>query len=322
MKTKKTSRRMTRRSFKRKLIMFGASIFASLAITATGFATWVLSTDASSKNEGGIEVASVSDAGVGIESIAFLDRNGDDPIRNFKFEPVAGDTTGRVRVDEDNNSEDMDVRLGWTVKNYQHIASSVIDFKIPEGVYNAIQKGYIALPAAFVQQTNNGEPKTEVIDSVKYYLYKFTAPEITANGNTDDNILAWTVNQTQDVTDVTFVLTLKFVWGETFDGDGDGIGENPSIYYDKAFSDSTKGIGVEYQTAKATLLDLKASIFNVTEADKSVALSKIGDQTTKNSVSDKGIMEVLGAMSAEEQNAFYSTKAAPKYKVVIHAIVK
>ena len=291
MKAGKIARRMTRRSFRRKLIMFGASIFASLAITATGFATWVLSADASHKTEGGIDVASVSDSSVTIENIAFLDKNGDDPIRNFTFEPAANDETGRVHVDRDNNSEDMDVRLGWTIKNYQYVDTTFIEFKVPEGVYNAMQKGYLALPDAFAPQTNgDGLHVTETIDNVKYYVYQFNAPAISTSGNTADNLLAWTVNQTDSVTDVVFTLTLKFLWGDTF------AGTNPSIYYDE----NVAGKAIDFDTVKKTLIDLKATIYGVSDLDKVTLLTK----------------------SAEEQNDFYATLVAPSYKVVVNTPLK
>ena len=291
MKAGKIARRMTRRSFRRKLIMFGASIFASLAITATGFATWVLSADASHKTEGGIDVASVSDASISIENVAFLDKNGEVPVRNFTFEPAANDNAGRVHVDKENNCEDMDVRIGWTIKNYQYVDTTFIEFKIPAGVYNAIQKGYLALPDSFAPQTNKeGEHVTETVENVTYYVYQFNAPAITANGKSPDEILAWSVNPSGAVTDVTFTLTLKFLWGDTF------AGTNPSIYYDE----NVAGMAVDFDTVKSTLIDLKATIFGVPEAEKQALLTK----------------------TVEEQNNFYATKVAPSYKVVINATVK
>lgn len=301
--------------------MFGASIFASLAITATGFAAWVLSTDAMAETEGGVEVASVSDAGVEIKDLAFLDKNGDAPITNFVFEPAANDTDGRVRQDEDGNAEDMDLRIGWTVKNYHNVATSYIEFKIPETVKNAIDKGYIALPEGFVLKGDAIKAETEEIDGVVYYTYTFDMTELVSKNVTTNETISFTKHTASGVTDIDFVLNLKFVWGSAFDGDGDGIGINPSLYYDTAYTDTTKGVGVDYETVKATLLDLKACVYGVTDADKAAALSKIENTELKNSVSDKGIMDILSVMTAEEQDAFYATKTMPTYKLVVHATV-
>ena len=290
MKVTKIARRMTRRSFRRKLIMFGASIFASLAITATGFATWVLSADVSKKDEGGIEVASVSDASISIEDINFLDKDGEDPIKNFTFEPAMNDNSGRVKADKEGNCEDMDIRIAWKVKNYQYVDSCFVEFKLPAGVYNAIQKRYLALPESFgAKMDKNGVHVTETIDNVKYYVYELSSPVITENGNTEDGLLAWNVSKTGDVMDVNFTLTLKFEWGSAFQG------TNPSIYYDE----NATGMATDFDTMKSTLIDLKATIFSISDADK----------------------QNLMNMSASEQNAFYSNKKV-SYKVVINATVK
>ena len=276
---------MTRRSFRRKLIMFGVSVFASLAITATGFATWVLSADASRNTEGGIEIASVSDASISIENLAFLDTNGQAPITNFKFEPAKDDDQGRVKTDGE--FEDMDIRIGWTIENYEYVASTFIEFKIPEGVYNAMQKGYLELPSSFARKNDsNGLHVIETVDSVNYYVYQFNAPAITASGNTPDELLSWTVSGEN----VDFILTLKFNWGDAF------ANTNPSIYYDQ----NAEGLAADFDTVKATLIDIKATIFGLTEQEK----------------------QSLFTMRAEEQDAFYATKVAPRYKVVIHATVR
>ena len=276
---------MTRRSFRRKLIMFGVSVFASLAITATGFATWVLSADASRNTEGGIEIASVSDASISIENLAFLDTNGQAPITNFKFEPAKDDDQGRVKTDGE--FEDMDIRIGWTIENYEYVASTFIEFKIPEGVYNAMQKGYLELPSSFARKNDsNGLHVIETVDGVNYYVYQFNAPAITASGNTPDELLSWTVSGEN----VDFILTLKFNWGDAF------ANTNPSIYYDQ----NAEGLAADFDTVKATLIDIKATIFGLTEQEK----------------------QSLFTMRAEEQDAFYATKVAPRYKVVIHATVR
>lgn len=314
MKAKRHATRLTRRSFRRKLVMFGVSVFASLAITATGFAAWVLSTDAMAETEGGIEVGSVSDAGVEIKDLVFKDMDGDAPISNFKFEPAADDKDGRVRVDENGTSEDMDIRISWTVKNYHNVASSFIEFKIPATVQAAIDKGYLAMPTEFEKKLTEDTAKnhvTEEIDGVTYYVYVCDASEIVKNNDIQNKALKFTVNKKDGITNVDFVLTLRFEWGTAFGG------QNPSIYFD------AKGAGaeVEYETVKETLLDLKACTFGITDANKAAALAKITNTEIKNSVKDKGIIEILGAMTVEEQDAFYADIAKPIYKVVVHATV-
>ena len=308
MKMKKSIVRLTRRSFRRKLIMFGVSTFASLAITATGFAAWMLSADAMKETEGNVEVASVSDAGVEITDLVF------DGADNFKFEPAAEDYNGRVRLDEDGNSERMSLRLTWTIKNYHNVAQALVEFKIPESVKTSMDKGYLALPSEFTPKLSGETHVTEELEGVKYYIYLFDASSVVKN-NKQSNILSFTVREENGLTNVDFVLNLKFNWGADFEG------VNPSIYYDTAYSDPTKGVGVAYADVKRTLIDLKASTYGVTDSNRDVALSKIANADLRESLKNKSIIEILSSMSVEEQNLFYNTIDAPTYKVVIHATV-
>ena len=318
MKAGKRFTRLTRRSFRRKLIMFGVSIFASLALTATGFAAWVLSTDAEANTQGGIQVGSVSDAGVEITDVVFKDTDGESPIKNFSFEPSAGDEQGRVRWDKENGkSEDMDIRLAWTIKNFQNVNTTFVEFKIPASVQAAVDKKYISLPSEFVLKVDDTvakDPVTEEIEGVTYYIYVIDMTTVVKNGTTAKNF-TYTKNVDGDIVNVDFVLTLEFQWGAAFES------INPSLYFDTAYADTSKGAGVAYDEVKKVLIDLKACTLGITDADKALALSKIQNADIKNSVKDKGIADILGAMSEEEQNAFYAEKAALTYKVVIHATV-
>ena len=69
---KKNFLKLTRKSYRRKLIMFGAAIFMSLALTATGFAAWVLSQDTSVDAGGNGEVGIVSDNELKITDLKYL----------------------------------------------------------------------------------------------------------------------------------------------------------------------------------------------------------------------------------------------------------
>ncbi len=320
MKKNNRNVRLTRRSFRRKLVMFGVAIFASLSITATGFAAWVLSTDANREVEGGVELGSVSDAGVEIENLTFLDKNGDALIKNFKFEPAAGDVDGRVRADDKGNVEDMDIRIGWTIKNYQNVKATTLEFKVPQAIYNAIQKNYIAVPAAFVLRPTsdtNPTPKTESIDGITYYVYDYTVSATIADSGSDGD-LSWTVDKSGSLLNVTFTLNLKFNWGAAFEN------SNPSLYYDTAYADTTKGVGVDDATVKRTLLDLKATMYGVQNSDKDTAVGFIDNADLKAQAQGKtDILDVLALMSAEEQDEFYDAikDRSPVYKLVVHAVV-
>lgn len=242
--------KLTRSAYKRKIIMFGVSIFMSLALTATGFAAWVLSKDAKVQTEGGIEVGAVTEANVEIKDLVFSEKDVlGEPIKNFVFEPLASDTTGRVRYDGESKPEDMDIMLQWKVVNYQNVDNLFVDFKIPATVKAAIDLGYIALPESFAIQQ-----QTETIGEQTYYVAKYDIGNtITATGASDDGLLSYTVTDDAGVRTVVFTMKVQFLWGATFGG------VNPGLYYDSA-----EGNTVAYDTVKATLNQFKATIHGIT----------------------------------------------------------
>ena len=248
---KRKTVKLTRSAYRRKIVMFGVSIFMSLALTATGFAAWVLSKDAKVQTDGGIEVGAVTEANVEIKDLLFVDKDQqNNDIKNFVFEPKADDTTGRVRRSNDALPEDMDIRLQWTVVNYQNVDNLFVEFKIPATVKTAIDRGYLALPENFVLQQ-----QTETITEKTYYIAKYDIGNaITASGTTNDGLLSYTVSDVGGVKTVVFNMTVQFLWGETFGG------QNPGLYYDL----DEEGVTVPYETVKATLNQFKATVHGIT----------------------------------------------------------
>ena len=79
--------KLTRNSYKRKIILFGVFVFMSIALISTGFAAWVMSADDKVEDDGNVDVGVVKDSTI---DIIFDD---EDYIKNFEFlfEPAAGD---------------------------------------------------------------------------------------------------------------------------------------------------------------------------------------------------------------------------------------
>jgi len=274
MKQKKNMR-YTRRSYKRKLVIFGVSIFMSLALCATGFAAWVISKDTNKTADGEVQIGAVTEASVEISDIKFVkDRTNleDDGPVNFVFEPKADDTTGRVRADRDNNtpSENMNVLFTWSIKNYQIVSDVYVDFKIPLSVYEAIENKWITLPSEFEIQPGTVKiPDTEEGKEYKIARYKIQYTDadgqlvrITDSGETNDKIVSYTVQYSETdptvIDNVTFVMEIKFGWGQVFNG------LNPGIYYDTPYeNDLEKGKGVSYEDLKATLNEFKATLHGI-----------------------------------------------------------
>ena len=265
--------RFTRHSYKRKLVIFGVSIFMSIALSATGFAAWVISKDTKKQLEGSVEIGAVTEASVEITDMSFIGTEND---KNFRFEPLENDTSGRVRYDGNSLPENLDVEFTWKIKNYQIVSDVFVEFKLPSTVYDAVERDWIALPNGFEMSA------PEEIDDKEYTVLKYRIqdpknpddpkPKITNSGSTTDGILSYEV--TKDETtglakEVVFTMKIAFEWGEAFKGD------NPGIYYDKAYADDIiAGENVPYETVKATLNEFKATLHGITYNEEFEAKSE------------------------------------------------
>lgn len=134
---------MTRNSFKRKAIIFGVMIFMSIALISTGFAAWIISTNArNDKTNGNITVGKVTDKNIDIVDVKFVDE-----LNSIVFEPKKGDDTGRVRSDK-TNFENLSVTITGTIVNADILKELTILLEVPAAVKAAAaeDKGYIVLP--------------------------------------------------------------------------------------------------------------------------------------------------------------------------------
>lgn len=130
--------KLTRNSYKRKIILFGVIVFMSIALISTGFAAWVMSQEKKQSTSGNVSVGAVTEGN--IEVIL-------DPltVKDFKFEPKEGDDTGRVRSDR-TNFESLTVTVTGTIKNTQFLKEATIKMNVKDAVKQAETAGYIILP--------------------------------------------------------------------------------------------------------------------------------------------------------------------------------
>lgn len=130
--------KLTRNSYKRKIILFGVIVFMSIALISTGFAAWVMSQEKKQSTSGNVSVGAVTEGN--IEVIL-------DPltVKDFKFEPKEGDDTGRVRSDR-TNFESLTVTVTGTIKNTQFLKEATIKMNVQDKVNQAVTDGYIVLP--------------------------------------------------------------------------------------------------------------------------------------------------------------------------------
>ena len=237
----KSAERLTRRSYKRKIITLGVSIFSALALFATGFASWIISSDATQSSEGNnVSVGVVSDKSITLSAITFKDN-----IQYISFNPAVGDVKapeyndvitedkgygGRVYGEDDGDNlthdfENISLTFSTVITGYDNIADLTIKLIVPPGVKTAAanlagegepESYYITLP---VSASDNG---------VK--LITGGAKESMTAAEGADNY--WTITDNGDGTH-TLNYTMKFSWGNYF---GD---VNPSLYYDLAANADT-----------------------------------------------------------------------------------
>ena len=118
------TKRQTRKSYKRKKIILGACLFASVALVSTGFAAWVIATQAEATQDGNISVGTVNDSSIEIKNVQ-LSKN------SFVFEPKENDTTGRVRNDG-TNFENLSVTVTGEISPAQYVTGATIEMTVPE----------------------------------------------------------------------------------------------------------------------------------------------------------------------------------------------
>lgn len=204
--------RLTRNSYKRKVILFGVLIFMCIALISTGFAAWVMSNDAEAQVDGNVSVGVVSDAGLSFKDV-------DDENKNFYFEPVEDDNDGRIRHDGV-NSESLKVEISGTLVGSQNLGELTYAITIPVGVADAIYEQYIAFKDEDLQ--------ADII--AQYTTYQTLEPNVKATytGFTLEADITDQIDKA-GASEQAFLFEIEFVWGVKFKG------LNPSKYYDTYF---------------------------------------------------------------------------------------
>ena len=185
--------RLTRNSYKRKIILFAVFVFISIALISTGFAAWVMSNDATVDANGNVSVGVVADSSLGIEF-----NKTEFEAFTYQFEPAEGDNTGRVRLEKatTENPNPAHEQLSFTIKgkitNPDILAKLTVEIELPAGIQTAITEGFIVAPAC-------------------------------ANGAVEVNV---------DKVTGEFEYEIAFQWGTKFGKTELVAGLNPSLYYD------------------------------------------------------------------------------------------
>ncbi len=218
--------KITRKIARRRRIVFGVAIFASVGLTSTGLAVFALTTNASSSTPGNVDVGNLSDTPLSI-TLGFSE----DSQSSFYFEPLPG--FDYVYPSGTTDVENLSVTIEGTVGSISRLNKLSVELESHQGITNAVNGGYIVAPECY---------QNEVILYEKAGNYSINAD----NGN--DGIF---INP-DDPDTYIFRYTITFTWGEQF------YGLNPAEYYqgviDLAYEDGG------YYEGEAAINDAKETL--------------------------------------------------------------
>ena len=225
--------KITRRSYKRKKVVLGVSIFASIALISTGFAAFVIAKNAEANKDGNVVVGTVKDAAIGFVGVK-------QSADSFVFDCKADDDSGRVYYqDEGNGGERLTITITGGITNPDYLKSGTIQMTVPASVTAAVAKNYIVLPDC-----------VDTAQNLTFTEYTVVANDA-FNTSTDKVAVGTKVKK--------FSYDITFTWGTAFNG------KNPGEYYDE----DEEGKAVAYETVKSTMEDFYAKLktsdkYNVT----------------------------------------------------------
>lgn len=218
-------KKTTRKSFSRKAIVVVMCVFLTVSLAAVGFASWLISNDASTKGTGNVNASNVSDAIFGVTI-----KNAEN-LGTINFGPAKGDKTGNIRYNdvgaEANDFESLEITVSGSIDKYKTLEKMSITVKCPDSILTAAgytwtgedgarvysyekTKAYIALPRCAVDKDGKFLPMFDSANNTKADEY-LSGNEIFTGS--DDNKKEFTV-------------IISFGWGELFGN------KNPGRYLD------------------------------------------------------------------------------------------
>ena len=206
--------KLTRKSYQRKAMVVGATAFAGIALVATGFAAWVISSSAKQNVQGNVQVGVVSDKSIKLTV--------DSITQPFSFDCAANDNTGRVRWDG-TNSENLSI----TVKGNYTNPDMVNKFSI------ALRMGTVSEAGEPTFETDV-EQRFKDAQTANYIVLPECFGETGVNFDTKNGSTTEGKKLTISEEKAEFEYTISFKWGNHFKGTKGGELQNlnPSEYYD------------------------------------------------------------------------------------------
>ena len=208
-------KKYTRRHYNKKLLALGLSAFMGIGLISTGFAAWVMSKDEQVESNGNVNVAIMKDSSINIKLWALnpdgsIRKEGDNNVELGKDGDNKYILTDTFNFDADKNDKTGRMRYEGDANGGEDLTVTIKGVIEETGIPYKL-KAELVLPATIQDAINQG------------YLKLSTATEeLLAN---DDGI---------DIADDgSFTVVIQLAWGDKFQGD------NPSVYYDNVYPEST-----------------------------------------------------------------------------------
>lgn len=233
-------RKLTRRSYNRKLIVFGLVLLMAIGMISTGFAAWVMSSVNNADADAGVTVGTISDASMTVTIDQWKKEDGDSTEKWYgdvlSFDAKNGDNVGRIRADGTDADEQLTMTISGKVTNVAALGQLTLTIKLPDSLAAAIEAKYIALDDT--NASYSAGTLTVTKDSLNYTLV-------------------------DDSANATFSYTLTFEWGEFFGG------MNPCEFYDStvATRDGVTGASITDENMKTEMNAFRAAITGSSEND-------------------------------------------------------
>lgn len=248
--------RITRKSFRRKKVVLGLCMFASVALISTGFAAWILSADATKDNGGQLGVGVVNDRSVKL--------NVEWPTETFRFDSKDNDTEGRLKYDTNhpNEKEMLAITIKGYVSNAEYLDHITAELTVSNEVKAAAETDkYIELPecdSTPITITNND------LGTIDTDLYTLTEEDLASSEYQESGLQA-------GAKICRFSYKVEFKWGEKFGN------KNPGEYYDDPATGGKKDAEGNYEISNEevsrVMADLKSKL--ETNAEYTLTLTAV-----------------------------------------------
>ena len=217
--------KLTRKSYNRRIFTFGTLVFLSAALMSTGFATWIMSKDASTDQNGNVTMGTITDGEVSFKDVTYS-------ATDFAFEPAANDESGEV-IWNGTDAESLTITVSGKVSPAKYVGALSVSLTTKDAVTTNLMKA-----AGLNPETGKAD------SSLNQYIVLPECFNKTVN-------LEKTKDYTEANDELSFTYNVSFGWGTYFGK------KNPSLYLDEnTFS---------YDEKKSMLIEFKRTLFGLPE---------------------------------------------------------